>query len=87
MQLDNAAMNWELKAEYRAHLCSQRAALLEILRWAYSEAKVPHPFDEQLGALYGRTERRLRTPQPPAVKEVGQQRPIIRSRRGAGSIA
>lgn len=90
MQLDSAALNFELNADYRSHLNSQRAMLLEILRWVYHEAQVAHPFDEQLCALYGRIERKLRTPQPQVQAPpgtIGQGRPNNRWRRGAGSIA
>lgn len=89
-------MNWELNERYRAHLLAQESAFLELLRYLYTEAQVPHPFDEHLTALMGRFERPAagskgpqRTPQLQVQgnQERPHDTPTRRLRRGAGAIA
>ncbi len=90
LQSHAGALNFELNDKYRMHLLSQEQAFLEALRWAYREAEVPHPFDENLTVLMGQFERKLRTPQPQVLQgkvEVSKDPPPRRLRRGAGSIA
>ncbi len=45
-EMDNRSTTWELDARFRAQVASQRAALITLIRWVYSEAQVAHPWDE-----------------------------------------
>jgi hypothetical protein len=85
--LDAQNMSWELTPEMRAHASSQRFGLMQLVKWVYREAQVPHPWDEALEALYGRIARQQRQPaqmREPSIKDTAA---IIRQRREAGRVA